>query len=80
MTALVEQRPAAAAVDPRGREAIAALEGEADRVGSAANENAVLHKFRAWHAEVQELRAGGQREGGSGGTPGTTQEGPLFTD
>lgn len=66
-------------LDAALREAIAAIEGEVSRMGSAANENTVLQKFRAWSAELQHLRSQGQG-GGQGRQPGNPQEGPLFTD
>lgn len=59
-------------------EAISSLEGEESSVGSSANENALVQKFKSWQAELLHLSRG---QGGSGGqATGNPQEGPLFTD
>ncbi len=46
--------------------------------GSAANEGALLQKFKAWRSELDQLRAGNGQHSDRGA--GTTQEGGMFTD
>ena len=56
--------------------AIAAIENEESRQGSAVNENKMLQKFQSWRAELLHLLAGQ----GGGKEAGTPQEGGMFTD
>ncbi|KAI0339065.1 hypothetical protein BDW22DRAFT_1431980 [Trametopsis cervina] len=66
-------------LDSALNEIISALEGEESSVGSSANENVLISKFKSWREELKALRGGAQGFGGSE-APGTPQEGGLFTD